>query len=86
MLFRQTIFFQCNIKSFSDFVTSSSFTHSAYNGVPITKKSVLSELSLNLLFIVQPEISLRQSPSCLRERSVSSVDKDVYTYVSSAYK
>jgi len=27
-----------------------------------------------------------QSPSCLRERSVSAVDKEVYTWVSSVYK
>jgi len=40
----------------------------------------------NLLFIMQPETSLRQSPSCLRERSVSAVDKDMYTRVLSAYK
>ena len=31
-------------------------------------------------------ISLRQSPSCLRERSVSAVDKNMYIGVSSAYK
>jgi len=38
----------------------------------------------SLLFVIQ--ISLRQSRSCLRERSVSAVDKDMYTWVSSAYK
>jgi len=32
------------------------------------------------------EISLSQSPSCLRETSVSTVDKDRYTLVSSVYK
>ena len=35
---------------------------------------------------MQPEISLRRSPSCLRERSVSVADKDIYTWVSSALK
>ena len=44
------------------------------------------EPELSLLFVIQPEISLRQSPSCLRERSVSAVDEDMYTWVSSAYK
>ena len=53
--------------------------------VSIMMKSVLLALSRGLLFVTQPEISLRQSPSCLRERSVSVVDKDVYTWVSSAY-
>ena len=32
------------------------------------------------------KLSLRQSPSCLRERSVVIVDIDMYTWVSSAYK
>jgi len=41
---------------------------------------------ISLLFVIQPEISLRQSPSCLRERSVYVVDKNVYTWVSSGYK
>jgi len=35
---------------------------------------------------IQPDISLRQSPNCLRERSVSDIDKDMYTWVSSTYK
>ena len=48
-------------------------------------KSVLLTLSLSLLFVIQPEISLSQSPSCLRERSVSAVDKYMYTWVPSAY-
>ena len=43
-------------------------------------------LSLSLLFVMQREISLRQSPSCVRERPVSVVDKCMYTWVSSAYK
>ena len=54
--------------------------------VPIMMKSVLLALSLSLLFVTHPEISPRESPSCLRERSVSAVDKDMYTWVSSAYK
>jgi len=53
--------------------------------LPIMKKSVLLTLSLSLLFVIQPEISVRQSPSCLRERSLSAVDKDMHTWVSSAY-
>ena len=36
--------------------------------------------------IVVPDISLRQSTHCLRERSVSSVDKEMQSCVSSAYK
>jgi len=54
--------------------------------VPIMMKSVLLVLSLSLFFVIQPGKSLRQSPSCLRERSVFGVDKDMYTWVSSAYK
>ena len=46
----------------------------------------LFPLSLSLLFVTQPKISLRQSPSCLRERWVSAVDKDMFTWVLSAYK
>ena len=54
-------------------------------GVPIMMKSVLLVLSLSLLFAIQPEISLRQSPSCLRERLVSTVDKDMHTLVSNLW-
>jgi len=36
----------------------------------IMMKSVLLALSLSLLFVIQPEISQSQPPSCLRERSV----------------
>jgi len=54
--------------------------------VPIMIKYVLLTLSLSLLFVIQREISLRQSPSWLRERSVSTVYKDMYTWVSPAYK
>ena len=54
--------------------------------VPIMLKYVLMELSLSLLFVIQPEISLRRSASCLRERLVSDVDKDMYTWVSSTYE
>ena len=43
-------------------------------------------IELMSLFVIQLEISLRQSPSCLRERSVSPVDKDIHTWVSSAYR
>ena len=49
-------------------------------------KSVLLALGLSLLFVMQPEILLRQSPSCLMARPVSAVDKDMYTWVSSTYK
>jgi hypothetical protein len=49
-------------------------------------KSVLMALSLILLFVIQPEISLRQSPSCLMERPVFDLEKDMYTWVSSTYK
>ena len=54
-----------------------------------SKYAALSGCTYNdesLLFVIQPEISLRQSPSYLMETSVSSVDKDMYTWVSSAYK
>jgi len=54
--------------------------------VPITMKSVLLALSLSLLFAIQLDISLRHSPSCVRDKSVSAVDKDFYTWVSSTYK
>ena len=54
--------------------------------VPIMMISILLVMSLSLLFVIQAEISLRQSPSCLREISVYAVDKGVYTWVSSAYK
>ena len=54
--------------------------------VPIMMKSALLALSLSLLFVIQPEISLRQSPSCLKERSVSAVDEDMYSWVLSTYK
>ena len=56
--------------------------------VPIMIKSVLLALSLRLglLFVIQPKISPRQSPSCLRERSMAAVDQDMYPWVSSAYK
>ena len=50
------------------------------------KFAVLLALSLSLMFVFQSEISPRQSTSSLRERSVSAVDKDMYTWVSSAYK
>ena len=53
--------------------------------VPIMMKSVLLAFYLHLLFVIQPEISLRQSSSCFREGSVTVVDKDMYTWVSSAY-
>ena len=53
--------------------------------VPIMMKFVWLALSLSLVFVISPEISLRQSPNCLTERSVSAVDKDMYTWVSSAY-
>ena len=42
-------------------------------------KSVLFALSISLLVAIQPEISLRQSSSYERERTVSAVDKDKYT-------
>ena len=54
--------------------------------VPITMKFVLLALRLSQLFVIQREISLTQSPSCSREISVSAVDKDMYTWVSSVYK
>jgi len=54
--------------------------------VPLIKKSVLSALSLGLLFVIQPELSLRQSISCKRERYVSAVDKERYTWMTSEYK
>jgi len=44
--------------------------------VPIMIKSVLLAWSLSLLFVTQPEISLRQSPSCLRDRLGSAADKE----------
>ena len=52
--------------------------------VPITMKSVLFTLNLSVLFVTQLEISLRYSPSYVK--SVSAVDKDIYTWVSSSYK
>ena len=36
--------------------------------------------------IIEPEISLRQSTHCLRKRSVSSVGKEMQSWVPSAYK
>ena len=54
--------------------------------IPIIMKYLLLALILSLLFMMEPAISLRQSPICLREISVSAVDKDMYTWVSSAYK
>jgi len=54
--------------------------------VPMMRKSLLLALNLSLLFVIQPEISPRQSLSYLRERSVSAVNKDMDTWVSSAYK
>jgi len=54
--------------------------------VPIIMKSVLSALSLSLLFVMQLDISLRRSPSCVRERSMSALDKDMYCWMSSAYQ
>jgi len=45
--------------------------------IPIKIKPVLSALSLSLLLFIKPEISLRQSISYVRERSVSAVDKDM---------
>ena len=46
--------------------------------VPIMVEYVLLALTLRLLFVIQPEISPGQSPSWLRERSVSAIDKDMY--------
>ena len=40
----------------------------------------------SLLFVIHPEISLRQSPSCVREIYVSAVDKYMRTWVSSTNK
>jgi len=48
----------------------------ALSGSPIIKNYVLLALALSLLFVIQPYISLRQSVSCVRERSVSAIDKD----------
>jgi len=56
-----------------------------FQDVSIIMKYILSALSLSLLFVIQPEISLRQSPICVRERFVSAIDKYAYTWVSSAY-
>ena len=50
--------------------------------VPITVKCVMSGLSLSRLFVNQPQIRDR----CIRERSVCAVDRDIYTWVSFAYK
>jgi len=54
--------------------------------VPIMMKSLLLELSLSLLIVIQPEVSFWQSHSCIREISISALDKYMYTWVSSAYK
>ena len=53
-----------------------------------SKFAALSECTNNdeICFVMQHDTSLRQSPSCLREISVSAVDKGVYIWVSSAYK
>jgi len=53
--------------------------------IPIMMTSILTAFSLHLLFAIQPELSPRQSPSCLRERSVFTVDKDKYTWVPYIY-
>jgi len=58
----------------------------ALSGCAYNDEICLLALNLRLLFVIQPEISLRQSQSCLRERSVSALDKDVYTWISSASK
>ena len=42
--------------------------------------------TLSLLFVIKPYISLRQSPSSIRERYAFVADTNVYTWVSSAYK
>jgi len=47
--------------------------------VSIIMKSALFALSLSELFVIKQEISLKQSPSSIRERSVSALDKDIYT-------
>ena len=62
-------------------------THTLKNRQYILALTKLEQSTpLTLLFVIQPDISLGQSLSCLRERSVSAVDKDMYTWVSSAYK
>ena len=38
------------------------------------------------IFVIQPDRSLRQPPSCVIERYASVVYKDMYTWVGSAYK
>jgi len=51
----------------------------------VMMKSVLLALSLSLLFDIQSEILLRQSPSGVREIYVFAVNKVMHTWVSSAY-
>jgi len=58
----------------------------AWSGCSSNNEICFGALSLSILLVIHPTISLRQSPSCIRERSVSAVNKDMYTWVSSAYK
>jgi len=52
----------------------------------MSKSAALSGCTVRLLFVILPDIPLRQSPSYLRARPVSALDKDMYTWVTSAYK
>ena len=54
--------------------------------VPIIMIYILSAFSLSLLFVIRPHISMRYSPSYVRERSVPAAYKYMYTCVWSAYK
>ena len=49
-------------------------TFAALSACTYNDEICLLALSLSLLFVTQPEVSLRQSSSCLRERSVSAED------------
>jgi hypothetical protein len=59
---------------------------SALSGYTYNDEICFVGIEPSFLFVIQPDISLRQSSSCLWERSVSAVDKDMYTWVSSAYE
>jgi len=58
----------------------------ALSGCTYNEEICFVGIEPKFLFVTQPEISLRQSLSCLREISVSVVDKDMHTWVSSAHK
>ena len=58
----------------------------ASSGWTYNDEICLSALILRIYFVIHPDISLRQLPSCVREKWVFAVDNDMNTWVSSTYK